>query len=292
MTSTPYVQDVASIRRALRLVRRGTTPHSVPPSHLEANGFSAEDAADTTAFLEHIGLLSPEGTPTDTWIAYRDSDEPHAVLAEVVRDAYPELSARVEADVEVDDASLVETVGSDDPDTARKIVATFRQLGELVAQAVREPSASSEPARPRREVLQDVSTLLQLSVHEFEVARQCLHHDLLRPAVVSAWNSYAALAVSRLATDDFAALRSGTSDGASLTELMRRTSGSDLVAILADHGVVSEPDRAQLVDLLQQRDEAARPLPVEPDRGATADYLNAILTMSAALTPSRAEAAG
>jgi hypothetical protein len=291
MTSTPYVQDVASIRRALRLVRRGTTPHSVAPSHLEANGFSAEDAADTTTFLEQIGLLSPEGTPTDTWIAYRDSDEPHAVLAEMVRHAYPELSARVETDVEVDDATLVETVGSDDPETAHKIVATFRQLGELVAQAVRVPSPS-EPTRPRREVLQDVSTLLQLSVHEFEVARQCLHHDLLRPAVVSAWNSFAALAVSHLAGDDFAALRSGPSDAAGLTELMRRTSGADLVAILADHALVSEQDSAQLLVLLQQRDDAARPLPVDPDRGATADYLNAILTVSASLTTTGGEDAG
>lgn len=290
MTGTPYVQDVGSLKRALRLVRRGTTPHSVTPSHLEANGFSAEDAADTTTFLQELGLLSAEGAPTETWIAYRDSEEPHAVLAEAIRSAYPALCARVDADVEVDDDALAETIETDDPETARKVVATFRQLGELVGQAV--PAAAATSSRSRQEVLTEVSTLLQLSVHEFEVARQCLHHDLLRPAVVSAWNSYAALAVSHLAADDFAALRSGSQDTADLTELMRRTSGADLVEVLVRQGLVPEDDRAQVDLLLQQRDEAARPLPVEPDRGSTADYLNAILTVSAALTTVSAEDAG
>ena len=39
-----------------------------------------------------------------------------------------------------------------------------------------------------------------------------------------------------------------------------------------------------LQELLRQRDDAARPLPVGPDRAVTAEYLSAILTVSATLT--------
>jgi hypothetical protein len=282
MTDLPHVQDVESLKRALRLVRRGTTPHTVTAAHLEANGFTADAAADTTAFLTAFGFLTPDGTPTESWLAYRDSEDPNSVLLAAERSTYPDLAARVDDDAQVDDETLAEVVQTDDPETAHLVVATFRKLSDL---AVSGPgSTPSESARPRREVIQDVSMLLQLSVREFDVARQCLHHDLLRPAIVSAWNSYAALAFAHLATDDFAILRRGSNAPTPLADLMRAVQGRDLVAILVEHALVPAEARTRIEELLRQRDDAAQPLPDEPDRAATAEYLSAILTISAELT--------
>lgn len=284
MAGMPYVHDPKHVARALGLVLRATTPGTVTPEHLAENGFPEPAAAQVWTFLRDMGLLDPDGTPTDRWTRYRDADDPENVLRGVVEDVYAPLieladdSSSSAADLE----ELVRSDGVTDPADAAVVVATFASLCERAGIAYGLPAV---PARSRREVLHEVSDLLQRSVNEFEQARQCLAHDLTRPAHVAAWNSLVALAFSHLADDDFAKLR-GSRRRASWTleELMRAVHGAELIRLLVKHELVPAADRPVMEELLRQRNDCAHPMSFAPDRAETAAYLSAILSLSAALT--------
>lgn len=281
MAAMPYVHDPKHVRRVLGLVANATTPGTVTIEHLEANGFRQPDAAQVRAFLCDLGLVGPDGRPTSRWAEYRDADEPAAVLAAAIREAYkPLLDATQDAAPSGADLEAVAT--ADHPDHADLVVSTFKALGARAGIALSVPAAL---VRSRREVLHDVSELLQRSVTEFEQARQCLAHELMRPAHVAAWNSFAALAFAHLATDDFAPLRVNRRRATLPTaELVRIVHGGELVRLLIEHDLIHADDRAALDQLLRQRNDCAHPMAFEPDRTDTAAYLSSILSLSSRLT--------
>nr|MCW2727326.1 hypothetical protein [Aeromicrobium sp.] len=290
MAAMPFVQDVKHVARSLDLVLKATTPGTVTPQHLAENGLPEPGATQAWTFLRDIGFLDADGTPTERWIAYRDADDPKDVLRVVLDDIYAPLVELVE-DGSPSDADLEPVVESgDEPGAAAQVVATFRSLCERAGIGHAAPVVAT---RPRRDVLHDVSDLLQRSVNEFEQARQCLAHDLTRPAHVAAWNSFVALAFAHFADDDFAVLR-GSRRRASWTldELMRAIHGAELVRLLVKHELVPADDQPVLDDLLRQRNDCAHPMPVVPDRAETAAYLSAILSLSSELTAAATSATG
>ena len=281
MAAMPYVHDPKHVPRVLGLVANATTPATVTVEHLEANGFPEPTAAQVWTFLCGLGLVQPDGRPTARWAEYRDADEPVAVLDAVIRDAYEPLLELAEG-AAPSDADLEVVASSDHPDHADLVVSTFRAL---CARAGIDLSTPVTPVRSRRDVLRDVSELLQRSVTEFEQARQCLAHDLMRPAHVAAWNSFAALAFAHLATDDFAPLRINRRRAAlPVAELVRIVHGGELVRLLIEHDLIPTDDRVVVDQLLKGRNDCAHPMAFEPDRTATAAYLSSILTVSSRLT--------
>lgn len=282
MTALPYVHDAKHVARVLDLVHRATTPSSVGAPHLEANGFPAPAGEQVCTFLHDLGLLDDQGRPTDRWAAYRSTDDPAAALREIVQDVYAPLVEAVAAG-SVSETDLTAS-GAAGPTEPALVVATFQALCRRADISLTAPPAPA-PIRPRREVLRDMSLLLQRSIEEFEQARRCFTGDLPRPAHVAAWNSFVALAFAQLADDDFARLRT-SSRRASLStdDLMRIVPSSELIRILVEHDLVPAAAKSTCDDLLRQRNDCVLPTSVMPDRSTTAAYLSAILGISAQLT--------
>lgn len=294
MAALPYVHDIKQVPRALDLVLRSTTPGTLVATHLVANGFSPEGADEALVFLRGLGLIDAEGRPTDRWTSYRDAEHPDEALQQIVRDVYAPLVELTDAGP-VPEADLVARAAEHDGDAAPAVVATFTALCERAGIPLTAPTPEppATPARSRREVLRDVSDLLQRSVDEFEQARRCMAGDLTRPAHVAAWNSFVALAFAQLADDDFAALRTSPRRASlGLSDLMRIVPSSELIRILVKHELVPADGKAVLDDLLRQRNDCVSPLPFSPDIGTTAAYLNAILGASAQVTGGRAATSG
>lgn len=276
MTALPHVHEAKHVGRILDLVQRATTPGTVSAAHLEANGFPAPAGAQVWAFLQGLGLVDDEGHPTDLWARYRDAAEPAGVLGDIVRAVY---------------APLLEAVagGTDDehPDLERATFTALCERAGIASTPSPDPVAGERntAGRPRREVLRDLSDLLQRSVDEFEQARRCLTHDLPRPAHVAAWNSFVSLAFAQLADDDFARLRTSPRRASvSVDELLRIVQGSELIRLLIEHELVPAADKGTFDQLLSRRNDCAQPTSVVPDQRSTAAYLNAILGIAAQVT--------
>ncbi|MFC5678811.1 DUF5343 domain-containing protein [Aeromicrobium endophyticum] len=283
MTAIPYVTDVRDVRRVLRLVERGTMPSAVTTKHLIANGIPEHDAAHVRGLLESLGFVGADGVPTPAYVGYRESDDRAEVLADAVRRAYGLLLDDEPSDEAL--ARLVAEHGDVSADAAHQVLSTFAALREL-ADLQTPAAASIEAVTPqRRAVVGHISRLMQASIAEFDTARVCLQHDLTRPAVVWAWNSFAALAFAHLADDDFAVLRtSGRRAQLDPVELMRKVDGAELIELLVVGGQIGAADRAVLEQLLCRRDDCARPATPAPDRDEAAAYLSSVLAQSALLT--------
>lgn len=287
MTGMPYVTDERDVRRVLRLVERGTMPSAVTSRHLVANGIPEQDAEHVRDLLAALGLISTDGVPTPTWVGYRVSDDRADILAEAVRQAYEPLLDDALAD---DDRARIVAESGDVPDDAvEHVLCTFaalRDLCDLQVPAGTAASTAGGSATPRRRaVVGHISRLMQSSIAEFDTARVCLQHDLTRPAIVWAWNSFAALAFAHLADDDFAILRtSGRRAQLDPVELMRKVDGAELIELLVVGGQIGAADRAVLEQLLTRRDDCAHPATPAPDRDEAAAYLSSVLAQSALLT--------
>ncbi|KAA1376387.1 DUF5343 domain-containing protein [Aeromicrobium fastidiosum] len=282
MSDLPYVSDVRDVRRALRLVERGTMPSTVTAKHLAANGIPEDDADRVRELLESLDFVTSAGVPTPVWVGYRESDDRPGVLGEAMRATYAPL---LEAGSTEPDAlaQLVTEQGDVPGDVVPQVVSTFLALCELSEHLTDSPV--SPVARQRRAVVSHISRLLQTSISEFDTARVCLQHDLRRPAVVAAWSSYAALAFAHLADDDFAILRTSARRATlDADDLMRRVSGAELIELLLVAELIGPADRAVLECLLHERDDCARPSPADPDREQVADYLSRVLAQSDQLT--------
>jgi hypothetical protein len=282
MAGMPYVEDERDVRRVLRLVERGTMPSTVTIKHLAANGIPERDAEHVRALLESLGFVGADGVPTSAWVGYRESDDRADVLAEAVRRAYGPLLDEELADDEL--ARVVAEQGDVPGDAVQHVLCTFTALRGLAD--LRAPSRAGAPSAPaRRAVVGHISRLMQVSVAEFDTARVCLLNDLTRPAVVWAWNSFAALAFAHLADDDFAVLRTtGRRARLDPVELMRKVDGAELIELLVVGGQIGAADRTVLEQLLTRRDDCAHPVLPAPDRDEAAAYLSTVLAQSALLT--------
>jgi hypothetical protein len=284
MASMPYVMDGRDVRRVLRLVERGTMPSTVTTKHLVANGIPELDAEHVRILLGSLGFVGADGVPTSAWVGYRESDDRADILAEAVRRAYEPLLDEALTDDAL--ARVVAEHGDVPGDAVPHVLCTLAALRELADLRAPAPAPGAPPATPaRRAVVSHISRLMQVSVAEFDTARVCLLNDLTRPAVVWAWNSFAALAFAHLADDDFAVLRtSGRRAHLDPVELMRKVDGAELIELLVVSGQIGAADRRALEQLLGRRDDCAHPVLPAPEREEAAAYLSSVLAQSALLT--------
>ncbi|MCW2800501.1 MAG: hypothetical protein JWQ70_1973 [Aeromicrobium sp.] len=292
MSSLPHTRDPAAIPRLLRLVQNTTTPGVVSPEHLRSNGFNRVEGPRLVAFLRAIRFVDKDNHPTKHWKEYRSDQAAAKVLTSAVRIAYePLFTAFNEPARRSDDeiAVAVRQFTSFNETHVAQTVSSFRALclaaGLQHSAAKAVSSDESSPRRSRYDILREVAALSEVSSAEFSTAHLALEYKLMRPAHVAAWNGYVALALMRMANDDFHALRRIRPkwDVTSIEDVAMRTPGRTLIDLLVELRIVGADQEFALAALLQRRNDCAHPTSFEPTIEQTADYLDDILDRGLAL---------
>lgn len=275
MTGMPHTTVPSSIPLALRTVRTASTPHRVTGSHLEANGLAKGEGAHMVGLLRAMGFVDAAGVPTSLWHDYRKTDGSERLLAEAVRTAYAPLFEAIDEPEKARPRALVKVVseatGYSRPHV-EKTIESFRVLCERADFSRRRAADPVQVVAPVRFTFATRRSALERLEHGMREARACVSHGLHRPAYVSAWNGYVALALTFLAADDFAAVRAIRAwKVTSIEDLSMKTPGAELLRMLSDLGL-SDGEMGDLLPLLlQSRNDCAHPTSFRP----TAEEANA-----------------
>ncbi|WP_162891168.1 DUF5343 domain-containing protein [Aeromicrobium sp. A1-2] len=284
----PFVSDVAWIPRVLRLVQTTIPPSKFTADHLLTNGFGPE-APQLVRFLRAVGFLDDLRHPTAAWTMYEMSEAGNRILHQLLRKAYAPLYETF-LEPQLHDMrileSLVERATGYPERTSRQTVASYLSLC-----AVAHLEMPAEEERLEHDgfiagrsyvVIQEMSDLLSTATFELEAAHVCFDAGALRPAHVSAWNGYVALALMRLAVDDFAAVRAVRPRwrGRTVADLALQTPGRKLIDLLVEADLLSVSDEVDVARLMRLRDAAAHPTAFRPSRHDTERYLDSVLTWS------------
>jgi len=93
----PYVNQPGSIVKILEKVREAKTPDRFTGDFLETKlGFKGGNYRQFIPFAKKLGLLNSDGTPTDLYKRYRNSDTAKAAIAQALRTGYREAFDRNE----------------------------------------------------------------------------------------------------------------------------------------------------------------------------------------------------
>ena len=86
-----YTQVYGQIPEFFAKVQEGQAPSTFTQQHLKDIGFPSSNYRAFIPLLKAIGFLTPGGTPTDRYHAYRDKSQARAVLGAAVKEAYADL---------------------------------------------------------------------------------------------------------------------------------------------------------------------------------------------------------
>ena len=200
------------------------------------------------------------------------------LLAEALRTAYAPLFQALDSPEKAPPrtlAGIVRDVTGYSPHHADRTVESFLALCERAdfsRRRVAEPTPSA--AQIRFTIETRISGLARLA-EGLQEARTCVEHGLHRPAFVSAWNGYVALALTLLAAEDFAAVRSVRPSWkvTSIVDLSMKTPGAELLRMLAELDVTTGEMVDQLPLLLQARNDCAHPTSFRPTAEEANDYV-------------------
>ncbi|VXB93756.1 DUF5343 domain-containing protein [Aeromicrobium sp. 9AM] len=279
MTGMPHTTVPASIPLALRTIRKASTPHRITGHHLEANGLATGEGPHMVGLLRAMGFVDAAGAPTRLWNEYRQTDGSERLLAEALRAAYAPLFEAFKTPETVPPRTLgtvVRDVTGYSQHHVDQTVESFRVLcarADFTRRRVADPPAATISA-VRFTIQSRISGLARLA-EGLQEARSCIDHGLCRPAYVSAWNGYVALALTFLAAGDFAAARAVRPSWkvTSIEELSMKTPGAELLRMLADLGLTEGDLADQLPLLLQSRNDCAHPTSFRPTATEADDFL-------------------
>lgn len=133
----PYMVTPGAIPKILSKIQEARRPERFTQDFLETKlGHSGGSARAVIPLLKRMGFLQSDGTPTDLYNKFRNSETQGAAVAAGMKNAYPELFDRNEYvyDLTRDKLAAVvtEITGLEkDNRAAQAMVATFCQLKEL-----------------------------------------------------------------------------------------------------------------------------------------------------------------
>lgn len=90
-TTSRYLASVTNLAAIFQKIRDGVPPDKFNTDHLKAIGFGGSNDRAVVPLLKDLGFLSTDGVPTQRYRDYRDPSRSRAVMAEALRDAYPDL---------------------------------------------------------------------------------------------------------------------------------------------------------------------------------------------------------
>lgn len=297
MAGMPHTTAPSSIPLVLKAIQNATVPGKVTAAFVEANGIPAGEGGHVVGMLRSLGFIDGASRPTLIWNRYRRPDQAPVVLAGALRHAYAPLFDRYSDAPDRDLVSLGKVIRRHTEYSDHHVNRTaecFLMLCQHANFAVAVIAAAKSPAS--REI--DLSpherllAMRRLTAAHHE-ALECARHGLNRPAHVSVWNGFTALALTMLASNDFAAVRAIRPSwvGGTIEDLSVRTTGELLLEMLSSLGLCDADEIDDLQILLQARDDAARPTFFTPTSEETGDYICDVVDAALALIGSVAEPA-
>lgn len=289
MPGMPHTTVPTSIPVALMAVQGATVPGKVTGAFLESNGVPAGEGNHLVGLLRALGFVDGAGRPTLTWNRYRRPDQSAVVLATAVRAAYAPLFER-HADAYAHSATTLAKVVRRHTEYAEHhvertaecflVLCAYADFSVPMLSPAREPSSEVVQLTTRERL-----TAVRRLVAAHTEALDCLHHDLTRPAYVSAWNGFAAMALTILAAGDFSAARAVRPSwkGATVEDLSMHTSGALLLEMLSRLGLCDLAEVDDLGILLQRRHDCAHPTFFTPTPDEEAVYLSEVVAAALVL---------
>ena len=86
-----YINNVGNMARFLSEIQTAGVPTRVTFEFLKTLGFKSSNDRPIISILKGIGFLDPNGTPTSTYLAFRDPHGGPKVLASALQSAYSDL---------------------------------------------------------------------------------------------------------------------------------------------------------------------------------------------------------
>lgn len=281
MKGMPHTTEPSSIPLVLRTIRSATTPRRVTGQHLEANGLTKGEGPHMVGLLRAMGFVDAAGVPTRLWHEYQQTDGSQRLLAEALRAAYAPLFDSLDTPEKVPPdrlGTIVREVTGYSQHHADQTVESFRVLCDRADFSRRRVADPAPPVAQIRFTIETRISGLARLAEGLEEARACIDHGLPRPAYVSAWNGYVALALTFLSAADFAAIREIRPSWkvTSIEDLSMKTSGAELLRMLAELDLTAG-DMADLLPLLlQSRNDCAHPTSFRPTAAEANDYVVAV----------------
>jgi len=86
-----YTQVYGQIPDFFAKLQEGQAPSSFTQQHLKDIGFPSSNNRAFIPLLKALGFLTPGGSPTDRYHAYRDKSQARAILGSAIKEAYGDL---------------------------------------------------------------------------------------------------------------------------------------------------------------------------------------------------------
>ena len=135
------------IEPLLRKIQETNRPEKVDANFLARVGFAKSTDRSLIRVLKQIHFISSSGTPTERWQGYRSKQAAPRVLAEGIREGYPELfetySDAYQQPADDLKSFFAEKTEVND-ETRRRILRTFETLCSLADFGEKEESAGEE----------------------------------------------------------------------------------------------------------------------------------------------------
>lgn len=91
MLTTRYMPSTKNLDAIFEKIIGGVAPDKFTVEHLKALGFTSSNDRAIIPLLKDLGFLTPDGSPTPRYHAYRDRSKSKAVMAQAVREAYSDV---------------------------------------------------------------------------------------------------------------------------------------------------------------------------------------------------------
>src|SRR5690242_16334046 len=88
---TSYLTSTKKLDEILDALQKAQAPPKLTISFLEDLGFKSNSDRLVVNVFKALGLLAPDGSPTERYFRFLDEKESGRVLAEGLRDAYADL---------------------------------------------------------------------------------------------------------------------------------------------------------------------------------------------------------
>lgn len=101
-----YMTSVKNLPAIFNKIIEGTAPDKFTVAHLKSIGFKSSNDQGVIPLLKDLGFLSPDGSPTQRYHAYRDRSNSKIVLGEALHEAYGDLFHINERPTEADRTAM------------------------------------------------------------------------------------------------------------------------------------------------------------------------------------------